>query len=582
MAPGTSSGAPSNIPDVFQNRRCQPSGNCIKLGNQFTWAAIGLNKLDLSNPEDRTFARILRTQAEQAGDSVFLMTDQQSISFAEADALSDALAGGLREMRLGAGDRIALYLGNRPETVLLALAANKLGAIWVPINTDYKGDWLLDSLQRSRCTILVSDSRHAGQLVAIREQLKVNAWLLLVADPGTAHDLPPETRFYADLLSHAPAPRDLSQQHYGDTCAILWTSGTTGRSKGVLQSYNSWVRAIVGGASLMYDSREDDRIYCMLPLHNTAAWVTCVLRALIEGIPCIIEERFSVSTFWQRVKHFGATQTFAIGAMGVFLLNAKPRDDDADNSLRVALIVPIPPGLWSTFEQRFGVRLLRSGFGQSECQMICNQLQDRPDVPVYALGFGPNDIELGVFDEQGTELASGATGELCIRPLQPHILFNGYFDDPGATAAAFRDDWYLTGDLVRQDPASGAYFFVDRKRDAVRLAGRNISTLEVEGVVRRHPAIADVAAFGIPTEELASEQYLKLNIVLKPGYKTPAEALCQFINDNAPYYFVPRFIEFVGKLPYTSTNKVQKYKLREQGVGPHSWDLQQSDYQVER
>ncbi len=540
-----------------------------------------MNKLDLSNPADRTFAKILRNQAEQAGDSVFLLTDDQSISFAEADALSDALAGGLRAMGLKAGDRIALYLGNRPETVLLALAANKLGAVWVPINTDFKGAWLLDSLQRSRCTVLVSDRRHAGQLASIRAQLKLEGWLL-VAEPGTAHELPPETRFYADLLCHAPASQELSQQTYGDTCAILWTSGTTGRSKGVLQSYNSWIRAIVGGASLMYDSREDDRIYCMLPLHNTAAWVTCVFRALIEGIPCIIEERFSVSNFWQRVRHFQATQTFAIGAMGVFLLNAEASDDDANNSLRVALIVPIPPGLWSTFEQRFGVRLLRSGFGQSECQMICNQLQERPDVPVYALGFGLDDIELGVFDEQGAQLASGETGELCIRPLQPHILFNGYFDDPDATAAAYRGDWYLSGDLVRQDPATGAYFFVDRKRDAVRFAGRNISTLEVEGVVRRHPAIADVAAFGIPTEELASEQHLKLNIVLKPGYTTSAEALCQFINDNAPYYFVPRFIEFVGKLPYTATNKVQKYKLREQGVGPHTWDLQQSDYQVKR
>lgn len=540
-----------------------------------------MNKLDLTNPTDRTFAKILRAQAEQAGDDIFLLTDDQQISFAEADALTDTLAGGLRKMGLGVGDRMAMYMGNRPELVLLALAANKLGAVWMPINTDYKGAWLLDKLQRSRCKLLVSDSHHSAQLDAIIDQLPVEAWLL-VADPGSSHGLPPETRFYAELLRHPAALQCTVQQHYGDTCAILWTSGTTGPSKGVLQSYNNWIRAIVGGASPMYDSREGDRIYCMLPLHNTAAWVTCIFRALIEGIPCIIEERFSVSSFWQRVQQFSATQTFAIGAMGVFLLNAEPSDSDADNSLRVALIVPIPPGLWSTFEQRFGVRLLRSGFGQSECQMICNQLQARPDVPVYALGFSVDDIELGLFDERGTVVASGATGELCIRPLQPHILFNGYFDDPDAAAAAYRGDWYLTGDLARQDPASGAYFFVDRKRDAVRFAGRNISTLEVESVVRRHPSIADVAAFGIPAEELASEQHLKLNIVLKPGCKMPAQTLCQFINDNAPHYFVPRFIEFVDQLPYTQTNKVQKYKLRELGVGPNTWDLKQSDYQVAR
>jgi crotonobetaine/carnitine-CoA ligase len=540
---------------------------------------IALNKLDLSNTADRVFPKILRAQAEQAGDSLFLLTDSQRITFAQAEATTNALAAGLKALGLGAGDRIAFYMGNCPEMVLLSLAVNKLAAIWTPISTDYKGQWLLDTLERSRCKLLVCDESHQRHIDEIRAQLDIEGLVQVTASDSAASD---GAVSYAQLCQYAPLQPDYSKHDYGDTCSILWTSGTTGKSKGVLQSYNNWIRAIVSGASPMYDSREGDSIYCVLPLFNTAAWITCIYRALIEGLPCIIEEKFSVKHFWQRVRHFGATQTFAIGAMGVFLLNSPALADDADTPLRVALIVPIPPDLWLTFEQRFNVRLLRSGLGQSECQLVTTQLEDRDDVPVYALGFPLDDTELRLCDDKGVAVPAGEVGEICIKPLQPHILFNGYFDDDKATAEAYRDGYYLSGDMARQDPGSGAYFYVDRKKDAVRFAGRNISTLEVESVMRRHPAIEDVAAFGITSKEVDSEQELKLNIVLCQGHKPGYEDLCQFINDNAPHYFVPRYMEFVDSLPYTATNKVQKYRLRQQGLGEHTWDLKNSDYQVQR
>jgi crotonobetaine/carnitine-CoA ligase len=323
-------------------------------------------------------------------------------------------------------------------------------------------------------------------------------------------------------------------------------------------------------------------IYCALPLFHSGAWVTTVYRALIEGITCVIEEKFSVTRFWERVKEFGATQTFVIGAMGVFLWNAPESPDEAETPLRVAGIVPMPPELWSPFEQRFGLKLVRSGLGQSEIQLVMTQTTARADVPTYALGFPPEDIEVRLCDEAGSEVPVGQPGEICIKPLEPHVLFNGYFDDAGATAAAYRGEWFLTGDMARQDPDTGAYFFVDRKKDVVRFAGRNLSTLEVESVVRRHPAVRDVAAFGIQSKEVESEHELKLNVVLKPGVQLTAEELCGFINENAPYYFVPRYLEFVDALPYTPTNKVQKFELRNAGVTAATWDLKQSDYQVVR
>lgn len=538
-----------------------------------------MNKLDLSNTEDRIFGKMLRMQAEQAGDTEFLISDTMRITFAQAEDMTNCLAAGFLALGINKGDRVALFVGNRPEMVLLALAINKIGAIWTPINTDYKGEWLLDTLKRSRCELLVTDEQYQQRIVDITADLDIDKTVLIA---GSENVLLANTTLYSELLASQPIVADYSAMHYGDTCAILWTSGTTGKSKGVKQSYNGWVRAIVDGASVLYDSQEGDSIYCVLPLFNAGAWITCILRAFIEGIPCIIEPKFSVSDFWPRLKHFGATQTFAIGAMGVFIMNAPEKPDDADNPLRVAQVVPMPPDAWGKFEQRFDLELLRIGLGQSECLLVTTQANMLNDVPVYALGVAHTDSEIALCDDNGDEVSPGEVGEICLKPLAPHILFNGYFDDPEATAEAYRGEWFLTGDMARQDPQTGAYFFVDRKKDALRFAGRNISTLEVESVVRRHPAVADVAAFGIPCAEVESEHELKINIVCKEGSLLDHEAMCEFINDNAPHYFVPRYMEFVDSLPYTPTNKVQKFKLRAAGVSDSCWDLKKSAYEIKR
>ncbi|MCB1845196.1 MAG: AMP-binding protein, partial [Halioglobus sp.] len=227
-------------------------------------------------------------------------------------------------------------------------------------------------------------------------------------------------------------------------------------------------------------------------------------------------------------------------------------------------------------------KLVRSGLGQSECLLSLNHEHCDVEAPVYALGFPPPDADVRLFDDDGNEVPDGEAGEICVRPLAPCILFNGYFDNPEATAEAFRGEWFLTGDMARKDPETGAFFFVDRKKDAVRFAGRNISTVEVESVVMRHPDVAQAAAFGIPSEALDSEDELKINLVLKSGASPSHEDIARFINDNAPYYFVPRYMEFVEALPYTPTNKVQKYLLRQAGVSENTWDLTTSTFKPTR
>ena len=525
-----------------------------------------MQKIDLDHVGNRILPKLLQIQAGTIPDAPYLVSDERSISFAEADRLSGSLATSLRESGVSSGDRVAFYMPNRPETALLALAVNKLRAAWVPINAEYKGEWLTNTIQRSRARVLVTDSQLAERVGSLASS----------PDDQAIIDIDDDT-----LYDNSPLEPDYSQFDYGDTSAVIWTSGTTGRSKGVLVSYNGWLRPIHRGVSVFYDSQDSDVILNVLPLYHAAAWNTSIFRALAEGLPVIIEPGFSVRTFWDRIRRFGATQTFTLGAMHMFLWNVPEHASDADNPLRVLQAVPMPADIIQAFEKRFGLNIVGAGYGQSECMAITSEAGRDAPLPPNSMGFPYDDTDVRLFDDDDNEVPVGEVGEVRIRPLTPHIVCNGYFDDPAATAAAWRGDWFCTGDLARVDD-NGAFFFVDRKKDAVRFAGRNISTMEVEAVVRRHPDVADVAAFGIPATEIADEDELKLDVVPADGANLTHEVLAQFINDNAPHYFVPRYINFVSSLPYTPTNKLKKFELREKGLNSETWDRKESPFEVRR
>lgn len=534
-----------------------------------------MNRVDLSEPATRVLPRILQKQADEAGDTAFLVRGDSRFTFREADVFTDRLAAGLAGLGVGRGDRVGIYLSGRPEAVLVALAVNKLGAVWVPINNDYKGEWLADTVVRSRTKVLFVEPSLVSRLEDIRDQLTDEIIVLLDEDREGFRSL------HEVLLENAPRS-DLREHDYGDTCSILWTSGTTGRSKAVLQSHNNWLRPVHVGVLPKYDLQDGDVIYNVLPLFNSGAWVTSVFPALAGGVTCVLDGPFSVTHFWDRVRSYGATHTFTLGAMHMFLWGAPEKPDDADNPLRVAMMVPIPADLQEPFEKRFGFKLSDPGYGQSECMLITG-VTDR-SAPPGSLGYTMSDTDIRLFDDEDREVPVGEVGEVRIRPLEPHIVFQGYFEDEEATLEAYRgphSEWYCTGDMAKLDE-NGVFWFVDRKKDAIRFGGRNISTMQVEGVVRRHPAVANVAAFGIQSKEIASEHELKVDVILAEGANLTPEELASFINDTAPHYFVPRYIEFVDDIPMTPTSKVQKYLLREKGVGPATWDRVVAGYVVRR
>ncbi len=537
-----------------------------------------MNVLDLSNPSDRNLGRILYLQAQQVPNDPCYLVGDRTYTFAEVNSIVNRYAAGLSRLGVTKGDRVVIFMRSCVEFIFASFAANKLGAIWVPVNGDYKGIWLAEAIKESKGKVLVTDTDKFPRVAEALPQGGYGSLVVKVLESAQLPDGGIDLASFSTLSDAEPADAGIQ---YGDTSSILWTSGTTGKSKGVLQPHNVWINA-VENIHRYFDTQHGDVVYNCLPLYNTGAWVTSVYRALVVGIACAIDENFSASDFWNRIAFYKATETTTLGAMHMFLWNFPETDNDANNTLRVANVIPLPPKMVKPFMQRFGLQKVQKGYGQSEAASIMQCLEDGvKEWKPNCLGKVSPGIELTIRNEEGNECAPGEAGEFCIKPLQPFVLFNGYFENPEATKKSYYGEWYRTGDLGMRD-ADGDFYFLDRKSDYIRDKGRNISSLQVEAAVMQHPAVAAVACFGIPSEHIENETEVKIDVIVKEGKAVTADELAHFVNDNAPYFFVPRYIEFVKELPYTPTNKVQKFKLREKGLTGNVWDRTKTDFKLQK
>ncbi len=535
-----------------------------------------MNLLDLSDTRSRLLGQCLLRQAEAVPDADFIVWGDESYSFGRVNELANRAATAFAKLGVRRGDTVSFMMGTCPDWIWLTLALNKLGAIWVPTNVDYKGQWLRESFEDGGASLLVADAQRFGRIAALDG---IPFEHVVVRGGDDAEELGIASTTIEQMIETPGSEPDCDDLSYGDTSSILWTSGTTGRSKGVEQSHNVWIRAAVTGG-VNAGLREGEVLYNCLPMYQSAAWVANVYRALVFGVPCAMDAAFSPKEFWNRTRHYGATMIFTLGAMHMFLWNAPERDDDADNPVRVAGAIPMPEDLIPRFKERFGIEEVHQGYGQSECMAL---LARRPGLEYKpnSLGGPVDGIEVNLLDDDDVAVGSGEVGEICVRPIEPYSIFNGYWRNPEATVTAWSNLWYHTGDLGRADD-DGEFYFVDRKADFIRFKGRNISSFAVEAAFSGHPAVAQCAAHGVTSEELVAEAELKVCVVLKPGETATAEDLARFVNQNAPYFFVPRYIEFMDALPSTPTGRVQKYQLRERGVTDATWDAQAVGFKTER
>lgn len=536
--------------------------------------------------QKRTFVRLLADKARRNGDKPFILFEDQRIGYAEFDALSNRVANGFAALGVKRGDHVAFLLNNSPEVLLTYFGLFKLGAVVVPLNVAAKGELLVYFLEQSEASVLIADAGLVERYVEIQERLPRIRRLVVLAENGAPADLSgtslraarvPVTDFRALETAAASAPE--IGVRYCDLAYLSYTSGTTGPSKG---SMATQAHAITQGIDQQdaYGYRADDVLFTCLPLSHGNAFLCCCMPALASDATIAIGRRFSASGFWSDVRRHRATQFNLLGAMANILWSQPERPDDADNTVRQCMAVPVPISFYEGFERRFGLTIT-SLYGLTDFGLITYKGPDAPASKRNSGGPVRPEVEVRIVDDDDMPLPAGAVGEIVVRARDPWFSPLGYFNMKDATLEAWRNLWFHTGDRGTLD-ADGWLSFVDRKKDAIRRRGQNISSFEVEQMILRHPAVQDVAAFPVTSE--MSEDEVMVAIVVRPDRTLDAAELIEHCQANMAYYMVPRYVDFCSDLPRNASEKVMKYQLRSRAESrlAELWDREKAGIKVRR
>jgi crotonobetaine/carnitine-CoA ligase len=500
-------------------------------------------------------ASLLERRACETPERPFLVMADARLSFGEFNQRVNRVAHGLASGGVGPGDRVGIMLSNSLEFLLASYALKKIGAVEVAINTGFRGPGLVHVVNLTEAELMITEDEFVPALAQVREQLLSLRAVAVVGDADAA--AAQLERLEVEAFAAFESERDDDPARAVKTTdlgTVLFTSGTTGPSKGCMLSHRYALRS----AEVMSEAiglRPDDCLYCPFPLYHVDAAFLTVAPAIHLGARAAIGRRYSASGFWDEVRAFEATVFDFMGATLTILWKRDPLPDDADNPVRLAWGVPMPR--WRDgFEQRFGLKLVHA-YGLTDGGMPCWE-DPEGEEPFGSCGRPRHPYEVRILDEYDAEVEPGTVGEIAIRGLEPDVVMKGYWGMPEATLATFRNLWLHTGDYGRMD-AGGHLFFEGRKKDAIRRRGENISAWEIEEVLHAHPAISEAVAVGVPSE--LTEEDVKAVVVLRPGAELGAEELREFCRERMARFMVPEYVEFVAEIPKTPTGKPEKYKL---------------------
>lgn len=521
----------------------------------------------------------LRQAAAEVPDKVFIRMLHGEWTYRQVDVETDLLAHGLMRQGVGRGQNVTLMLPNCIEFAMTWFALSKLGAVTAPVNTSFRGAVLASAINLVRSRLVLVHASLLAPLQEILPELATVEKIVVVGEAPLSPPLPssflPTTPAIAGrpLLAYA-ALRDFASQEslapslaisFSELSLLLYTSGTTGRSKAAMISH----RFVLGQASLVIQGlglRHDDVLYCPYPMFHLDAAVMTIAPALLLRSVAAIGEKFSVSRYWDEVRALGATVFDFMGATLTMLWKQPPQPNDRDNPARLGWGVPLPA--WAPqFEERFGCRLVEL-YGSTEAGAMIYTPLDAPRRPgSCGQPIGPFEVQL--VDDDGVAVPAGVAGELVIRATAPSMLMEGYFGMPDETLKAFRHGWFHTGDVLRADE-EGYLYFVGRRKDMVRRRGENISAAEVEMVVEAHPDVLECAVIGVPSEMM--EEEVMACVVARESANISAQALADFCATRMARFMVPRYFRFLPALPKTPTDKVEKFRLLKEGITADTWD----------
>jgi crotonobetaine/carnitine-CoA ligase len=506
--------------------------------------------------QEHVLPSLVAARAAATPDRVLLQdTDGRSLTYGELQDRIMRWAAAFAAAGVGAGDTVVTMLPNRMEAFEIWLGLAWLRAIEVPLNTAYRGPMLEHTVNNAGARVGVVASTYLPQFDEVRDAL--HALERIVVPDGD------DAAFIDDV---APAS-GLEPPRYCDIACMIYTSGTTGPSKGVLMP---WAELFQFVTTLPIDTLGPGGAnYLCLPVFHVSGKSGIYIAVHFDG-RLVVRDTFSLTEFWSDIHKYDITMTGLVGVMASFLMTLPEQPGDADNPLRNVVMGPLVPDV-EKFKSRFGVRVA-TGYGMTEIgtpfasdgwnlanATSCGRL--RTGYPGY---------EVRVVDEFDEPLGPGEVGELIVRTAEPWTLNAGYFNRPEATAAAWRNGWFHTGDGFRYDD-DGNYYFVDRIKDAIRRRGENISSFEVEGYVTRHPAVQECAALAVPAEH--GEDEVKVVVVLQADAADtfdPAE-LIEFLTPTMPKFMLPRYVQVVDALPKTPTLRVRKVELRADDAAT-TWD----------
>jgi crotonobetaine/carnitine-CoA ligase len=525
----------------------------------------------LSTWEPETIAEVLTHQAESLGDTPFLACDAAVRSYADLRERSLRLAASLQRLGLSQGDRVAILSENSVETVETFFACAYLGLIAVPLNIYLRGEFLRYQLTDSGCAAAVVDGPGLEAIQALEERASLEQLIVVGSNPGDD-----EEGVSFESLLDGPPLAEVARLTAADTAAIGYTSGTTGMPKGCVIPHGMFTQVYPVHEEAGYMT-PGDRVLTPARMFHIGFLVGMLAPCLRSGASLWTVGQFSASGFMRRACEIDATVIYAVGSVGMLLL-AQPRtpQDSDPGGLRLAIFQPMPPDRQLEFEERFGVPVVGENYGQSECMVIGIENIDGPRHPGSA-GRPTSVLDVAVVDDEDVPVGPDQIGEIVVRPKKANMMFSGYWNKPEATLEAWRNLWHHTGDLGRQS-ADGTLWIVDRKKDSIRRRGENVSSLELEAAIDRHPAVEHVAVHAVPSE--MGDDEVKACLVVRSDLE-PTE-LFTFFKRELPYYAVPRYVEILDELPRTPVGRVQKQALRDRGVTATTWDFESLGLTVAR
>jgi crotonobetaine/carnitine-CoA ligase len=510
-----------------------------------------------------TYATLRRAAAERP-DHEFLRMRGHSFDYQTALRHVETAARGFLALGLEAGDRVGIMSGNAPEVVWSWFGANAVEVIDVPFNAEARGQLLAYFVRDAQPRVLVGTEDF---LQILADTIDVDPEVVVCIGPSSAQPFGNRARqiSFDELMALGAASAvELREPRPGATATIMYTSGTTGPSKGVMLPQR-YYPAQASHVNRLIKLTAEEVSYCVQPLYHIDArsYLGAVMKV---GATTVLGSRFRVSTFWDEVREEGITTFGTIGTMLWMLYKQPPSPRDKDIPARLAVCSSTPGEILREFEERFGLQLIEA-YGMTECLVISCTTKEET-VP-GRIGKPLDELEVQIVDDVDAEVATGEVGELVFRTKDHFSMMQGYWNKPEATVEAWRNLWFHTGDLARQHP-DGYLEYIGRKKDSIRRRGENISAWEVEQAVSAHPGVLEVAAIGVPSE--VGEEDVAILVVPKDGSDVSAADLVEFVAADLPRFAVPRYVEFVESFPKTPSERIEKGKVRARGITSAAWD----------